>query len=400
MMMGDTGWSLIAQLSKTDAVTYLEDRKNRGFNTVLVNLIEHQFATNAPSNFYNERPFLTTGDFSTPNEAYFAHAAYVIGEAASRGILVLLAPAYIGAMLGSEGWYSEMVASGATKLREYGRYVATRFSSYPNILWVHCGDENPTNTSLVSAIANGIREVNSIAVQTAHCHYQVPARAFWPNEAWLNVNTVYERDLIYSACAAEYQRTPSMPVFHIEALYENENYGSGLPTEQLLRRQAYFALLSGAFGHVFGNNPIWHFDGPGLFGAPYTWKVAMAARGSECMTFAKNVLQQVGWANLAPDFTAQFLTAGQSSGESRAVAAITSSGSAGIVYMPTQRSISINLARLSGPRVNLRWYDPSAGTYAAIDSAPVANTGVRSLAPPATNSANFGDWFLVAESTV
>ena len=399
MMMGDAAWSLIAQLSKPDAVTYLEDRKNRGFNAVLVELIEHKFATNAPANFYNDRPFLTPGDFSTPNEAYFAHAAYVIGEAASRGILVLLTPSYIGAGLGSEGWWSEMVASGATKLRDYGRYVATRFASYHNILWVQCGDENPANTSLVTAIANGIRDMNSSAVQTAHCHYQVPARTFWPNEPWLNINTVYERDLIYSACASEYQRTPNMPVFHIEGLYENENYGSGLPTEQLLRRQAYFSLLSGAFGHVFGNNPIWHFDGPGLFAAPYNWKTALSARGSQCMTFVRNVLLQAGWGSLAPDLSGQFLTAGQGTGESRAVASVTSSGSAGIVYMPTQRTISVNLARLSGPRVNLRWYDPSAGTYASIDSTPVANTGTRSLTPPGSNAANFGDWVLLAEST-
>ncbi len=397
MMMGDSAWSLIAQLSQPDAVTYLEDRKNRGFNAVLVNLIEHSFASNAPSNFYNDRPFLTPGDYSTPNEAYFAHVAYVIGEAASRGILVLLAPSYIGAGLGREGWYAEMVANGATKLREYGRYVATRLAAYPNILWVQCGDENPPDRTLVTAIASGIRDVNPAAVQTSHCRYQTAARTFWPSEPWLNIDTVYERDLIYSACQTESLRTPAMPVFHIEALYENENYGSGLPTEQVLRRQAYFALLAGAFGHVFGNNPIWHFDGPGLFAAPYQWKAALSDRGSLSMTYARNVLQQVGWGSLTPDFNSAFLTAGLGTGEDRALASFTTS--AGIVYMPSRRTITINLAQLAGPKVNLRWYDPSAGVYAAIDPAPVANTGARSLAPPSANAANFGDWILVAEST-
>ena len=43
-MNGDTGWSLIVQLSQTDADAYLSDRALKGFNLVLVNLIERKFA--------------------------------------------------------------------------------------------------------------------------------------------------------------------------------------------------------------------------------------------------------------------------------------------------------------------------------------------------------------------
>src|SRR5690606_38242971 len=39
---GDAAWSLIAQLNDDDAATYLEDRRARGFNAVLVNLLEHR----------------------------------------------------------------------------------------------------------------------------------------------------------------------------------------------------------------------------------------------------------------------------------------------------------------------------------------------------------------------
>ena len=50
-----------------------------------------------------------------------------------------------------------------------------------------------------------------------------------------------------------------MPFFLIESAYENE-HGAG---ELRVRIQAYQALLSGASGHIYGNNPVWHFDGPG-----------------------------------------------------------------------------------------------------------------------------------------
>ncbi len=398
MAMGDAAWSLIAQISREDAVIYLDDRKARGFNTLLVSLIEHRFASNAPSNFYGQRPFLTPNDFSTPNEAYFAHAEYVLQQAAQRGILVLLAPAYIGFIGGPDGWYAAMQSNGATKLRGYGRYVATRFASLSNILWVNAGDDNPPDKSGVRAIAEGIREIAPATLQTAHCGVDTAGLDFWPGEPWMSIDTVYTRQAIYTACANQYQQS-NLPVLFIEGTYENENYGAGIPTERVLRKEAYHALLSGAFGHVFGNAPIWHFGGPGLFPAPYDWKTALGARGSQSMTHVCTVLQQAGWASLVPDLSAQFLTAGAGSGEDRAVASVTSNGSAGVVYLPTSRTISVNLARLAGPRAALRWYDPSNGTYSSIDPAPVANTGIRSLNAPGTNAAGFRDWVLLAEST-
>ena len=44
LIHGDTAWSLIAQLTREDVELYLDDRRARGFNTILVNLIESRFA--------------------------------------------------------------------------------------------------------------------------------------------------------------------------------------------------------------------------------------------------------------------------------------------------------------------------------------------------------------------
>ena len=38
---------------------YLDDRASRGFNTLLVNLIENRFASNPPRNAYGDAPFLS-----------------------------------------------------------------------------------------------------------------------------------------------------------------------------------------------------------------------------------------------------------------------------------------------------------------------------------------------------
>ena len=48
LIHGDTAWSLIVQLKRPDAEIYLEDRRVRGFNTILVNLLEHQVREQSP----------------------------------------------------------------------------------------------------------------------------------------------------------------------------------------------------------------------------------------------------------------------------------------------------------------------------------------------------------------
>jgi chitodextrinase len=74
---GEAAWSLIAELSREDAEIYLADRQQRGFNVILTNVIEHEFATRAPANFYANAPFTTPGNLAMPNEAYFAHLDWV-----------------------------------------------------------------------------------------------------------------------------------------------------------------------------------------------------------------------------------------------------------------------------------------------------------------------------------
>ncbi len=85
LIQGDAAWSLIAQLTREDVDLYLDDRRARGFNTILVSLIEAKFATNAPANAYGEPPFLTPGDYGTPNEAYFRHADWVLRARGGEG---------------------------------------------------------------------------------------------------------------------------------------------------------------------------------------------------------------------------------------------------------------------------------------------------------------------------
>ena len=141
----------------------------RDSTTIIVNLIEHQF--HGPVDRYGEGPFTTPGDFSTPNEKYFEHADWVIRKAAEKGIQVFLAPIYLGYIGTNEGWVKEALANGPAKCRNWGRYVGNRYRNFDNIVWLMGGDRNPdTAREDVDAVAEGIKEMDTRHLFTAHCH--------------------------------------------------------------------------------------------------------------------------------------------------------------------------------------------------------------------------------------
>ena len=96
LLKGDAPWCLITQLTGPDLDQYLDDRRRKGFNALLVELTESYLCANAPNDPYGEPPFEVAGDFTQPNEKYFAQAERVIARAGEKGFLVLLTPAYHG----------------------------------------------------------------------------------------------------------------------------------------------------------------------------------------------------------------------------------------------------------------------------------------------------------------
>lgn len=394
LIHGDSAWSLIAQLRMEEVEIYLADRKARGFNTLLVSLIEHCFARNAPANAYGNPPFLMPGDYATLNESYFAHADRVLKRAAQLGFLMLVTPSYIGAGGGDEGWYQLMMENGPEKLRQYGMTIGQRYRSLGNILWVHGGDYNPPDRRLVSAIAEGIRQADNLALHTAHCAPETAALDEWAEESWLQVNTIYTYQPVHAAALAQWARPEAMPFFLVESTYENEH---GV-TEQRLRTQAYQALLCGAAGQIFGNNPIWHFDTPGAREAPVTWRQALDSRGTQSMTHLRKLFAQFPWWLLEPDLRKHLVTDAGGPERDHVVAASAVGGDFAILYFSSLHDIEVDLRRLRGPRVLARWYDPAIGVFSEGNGEPMRASRTVKFQPPGENDAGFTDWILVLQS--
>lgn len=394
LVHGDTAWSLIVQLRLEEAAHYLRDRQRRGFNTLLVNLIEHRFAARAPANLAGDAPFLRAGDFGAPNEAYFAHADRVLALAAELGFLVLLAPAYLGAGGGAEGWYQAMAAAGPAKLRSYGAFVGRRYAAFRNILWVHGGDYTPPDRSVVRAVAEGLRRENPDALHTAHCSAETAAAEAWDAEPWLALDTVYTYQPVHQAIGRAAARRPRRPFILLESTYENE-HGAG---QDLIRTQAYQALLGGACGHVFGNNPIWHFDTPGAREAPVTWRQALDGPGTRGMQHLLALFSRMPWWRLAPDAEDALLRDPGGNVHGRRTAAMTEDRARALVHFPAALPATLDLGRFAGGSVFFRWFDPSSGTGAATIGPIARDSGVIRVTPPGRNTAGQGDWLLEIES--
>jgi hypothetical protein len=373
LLVGDAAWSLIAQLTPAETQQYLEDRRARGFNAVLVNLIEHHFAALAPANQAGQPPFLVAGDFTTPNGAYFDHAEFVVEQARQRAMAVLLAPMYLGFEGGEQGWYQELRSTSAANALAYGRYVGQRFAKYPNLIWVHGGDMAPTDVlPQINAIVAGIEEAGNIFLRTGHGMRGNSSLDDY-NLPWLGLNS------FYTDCAgaqtkarSEWLRGGTLPMLHIEGVYENEG-----ASDECLLSQLYHTVLNGARGHVFGNRPIWLFDAG--------WPAALGSPGAGFAEQAADLFRSREGGTLVPDPAIVVGGAGTPGAADAIAAARTASGRTALVYVPTARTLQVDPARIPSPS-SAWWYDPRTG-----GAQPIPGGG-----PSFTTPAG-GPWVLVLD---
>lgn len=181
------------------------------------------------------------------------------------------------------------------------------------------------------------------------------------------------------------------PVVLGESHYDRE-WGPQ-PYDLTIRKQAYWAVLSGAAGHAYGAAGMYGWGDPrsGL-----SLQAAMNLVSAEQMKHVSDLFTSHAWHRLVPDYDSTVLTGGAGDGVDHATAARTSDGSLAIAYIPTARTVTIDMNRLSGP-VTARWFDPTNGKYIAITDR-LANAGSRGFTTPASNATGHGDWVLVLKT--
>lgn len=395
LIHGDSPQALIVDLSESDAELFFSNRQAAGFNAVWINLLcAGSTGGQADGSTYDGiQPFTTPGDLSTPNPAYFSRADAMITRAANHGLLVFLDP------IETIDWLSVLQSNGEAKARDYGRYLGNRYQAFDNIIWFNGNDfqtwQNPTDDALVQAVALGIKDNDSRHIHTVELNFLVSGSL--DDSSWIpiiSLNASYTYFPTYAQVLKDYNRSNFLPTFMAESNYEFEKEGTD---EQVLRRQEYWSLLSGAAGQLYGNTYTWRF----IAG----WQSHLDTTGSIQMGYVKSLFGPRAWYNLVPDQGHTFLVngygtfsdSGTVAGNDYVTAAITSDGTLAIAYLPTSRTVTLDMSRFSGA-VNARWYDPTNGQFSSISGSRLPNNGIQQFAPQALNSEGRDDWVLVMET--
>ena len=387
LLVGDSPQSLIGNLSALQAEAYFSDRQAHGFNAVWVNLLcdDYTYCNADGTTFDGIKPFTSgnspsTYDLATPNPAYFQRVDDIINLAAKYGIAVFLDPIETG------GWLTTLGNNGLTKAFDYGVYLGNRYKTFPNIVWLSGNDFQNYSISayanLVLAVMQGIGSGDHNHLQTVELSYNnsssLDSSIFAPSVA---LNAAYTYYPTYAEVLHAYNQSPTMPAFMIEANYEFENNtGMDPSTPEVLRNQEYWTMLSGATGQFYGNLYSVRF-GSG-------WQNNLDTTGVTQLGYETGLLKSRAWYDLVPDQNHSVLTAGYGTfadtgpvhTNDYATAAHTPDGSLVIVYLPSSRTITIDMSKLTG-NVTARWFDPTNEQLLAGRGLAVSEHGLEAIHP-------------------
>ncbi len=390
-LRGEAAWSLAVQLTREDVTEYLSDRQAKGFNALMVEIINVMdgYAANAPANAYGDLPFVGN-DFQQRNQAYWAHIDFILDEAATRGIVVLAVPLYLGYGGGSEGWFTAASAAGTTAIRDYGAFLGRRYALRKNIVWVNGGDYRPPSLAIPDALAAGIKEVDQTHLITTH--WARNSTGTDGNPTWLTLNSSYAGvDNIAPRVLADYARSPAMPTFLIEGHYEGSLSGQPALLTREVRGQAWQAYLSGACGNFYAHHSVW------LFGS--AWKPAMNSPGAQSLAKLNGFFSKLEWWKLVPDTGNTLVTSPKGNGKDAIAAGLAEDGSFAVIYSPTGNVFDIDLRKLKGKVIKASAFNPVNGEYLELPGSPYSPV-VQSLSMSSVNGDPqvAKDWVVLLEA--
>ena len=361
----ETGWQIFTNLTTEEAVEYLSFRKSQGFNTIQVQIVMSPEQINR----YGQKPFHGAVDFSRPNEAYHDHVSKILSKADSLGLLIVMSQPWLGCCKEGFGNTPEkpIQKNGVTKNRLYGEYLGKKFAQFTNLFWFVGGDNDPKGdrASLI-AFAEGL-------YVTAPKHQLITYHASPPHSStdlfqyahWLGFSFIYTywrekptdwviSDLqphVYEAALREWSKSDIMPFVLGESQYEGSGkIGNDMGTPQIVRRQAYWTLLSGGAGHAYGSD-IWNF--------PANWREIMRYPGAYDMGHFIKFFEQIPWWTLAPDVKHQAVVAGYGdwSKPNYVTTAVSEDKKMMVSYIPQIQPVYVDFSFLSGNSFSCTWYN-------------------------------------------
>lgn len=400
--LGDTAWELFHRLNREDADEYLENRRQKGFSVIqAVALAELDGLSVA--NAYGHLP-LVDRDPSKPNEAYFAHADWIIRKAAEKGLIIGLLPTWGEKVVTAPWQKTPGVIFNEANARVYGRWIGTRYKNTPNLIWVLGGDRDAKEVVAVwRAMAQGIREGDGGRhLQTYHPPGGKSSSESLHDEAWLDFNLMQSghaaknlrNDLMIET---DYARKPVKPVIDAEPRYENHPVNwkpkeLGWFDDFDVRQAAYWAVLAGAAGHTYGCHDIWQMAAAGRESvglARGDWRSSLNLPGAYQVGYMRRLMESRPMLSRVP---AQELLIDPPAGE--ATQRLMKGDGHLLAYTPMGQPITIKVGELPWKESVAWWYDPRVGKAQEIGR--VKHDATHRFTVPGT-PARGNDWVLVLD---
>jgi hypothetical protein len=426
-ILGRTAW-FITSLSVADYQTFIDDTAAKGYNAIEFHVVNHDargnnppFGGNGALPFTNRLdgsawagllsyvdPLSEAPDFSQPNETYWMHIDALLAYAESKGVLCFMFPAYAGGKGGAEGWMAEMTANGSARMNTYGAFIAKRYKTRGNIVWMLGGDygTSPYNFTAPQLVVEKSMLVGmqSDAGLSTHFSAEWSDPSIYTDQAdatLLAAGTLegaysFEGD-VSTYARIGYAHSPAMPTFLLEEPYDEEGPDGNRVNPnatQPVRRFQWWGWLSGIGGYISGNGYVWPFN-PG-------WQAHLNTQGAQDMAWLNAFVRSIAWYNLVPSGLGgmgTLVTAGGSlpNQSDYVAAAATLDGTLLVAYVPPDHSgpITVDMTAMSGP-TRARWFNPTTAAFidAGIDLLPL---GTMPFAPPGDNGTGFTDWVLLLE---
>jgi hypothetical protein len=401
-----SSWGMASNLSDADITRALEGVAADGFNGVTVWI--GGGADYGPTWSPTYRQKATGQDFwtGTPWASSLGPAwsslDHLVSEAARLGIVVWMS---LNGGNGSYGARADWEGVTDADMRDAGAAVAARYRSAPNIGWHVMLDDGTLPSSVagerVDAFFAGVNATEGAATRPVRW-MEVANGSSTDDQGWLQstsfdatIDAWYDyRGNSTEIAESGYASAPEVPVGDSEPPYDGAPHYSGNQGQQL-RERSYAVFLEGGSLINYGQEDWWTFGLQGLYSEGLSWQQVPTHSHTVQQSFAWALLDQfVADRTWVPD-NGSFLTTGTGSGETKAAAG--RSGTAGVVYFPSTRSVVVNTTILGGTgQVRLRWFDPTTGAYTDISSgeAPQAN---RAVPYPAAHADGSSDWVLVLD---
>jgi len=394
LLIADTPW-FIQKQKMDDVRRIVDDRMAKGYNTLFLETVDDSHFPSRDG--YGNTAFSSDENITKPVEAYWDYTEQIMVEAEKRGLFIIMSSLWFG---GGQGMYRDRITP--ENAAEFGRFLASRFGRFKNLMWMHVGDMNPNarQQECTRILARTLGELAPHQLQTAHLANDFTSAMFFNDESWLDLNLAYTYQAAYPHILPEYQRAkPVRPVILSETGYEGElNCNEKLPDGSkgefwspfTIRRNAWWALTSGATGFCTGSR-MWRWE--------KDWEKWLDCGSAKQTPYLRTAMESIAWWKLAPDTKHELVTdgLGQWKKADYATVALADDGSCAIVYLPSMRTITVDMSRLSGP-CDLRWFDPTNAQFQDMSDSPSANAGKRQFTPPEKNTAGDSDWVLVLDT--